>query len=260
MQSNVRKESFLNLNGKSLAYYLQIPEGEDGPFPLVIASHGFGGTKEGSNDFSLKLAEKLTGNKIALLSYDFRGCGKSSHKMNELDLHDFIEDLNDIFNFASTHSLIDEESIALQGTSFGGLVTSLASSEFHKLIQGLALIVPAAYGKTWQSIYDESLEELKDHDLLPFYDHMLKRSFVVNFLKARADLSFEKYCKHLPSLLIAAEKDEVIPFDHALAYKEASSNMSFEKIEGADHSFLNIEAQEAMILSLSEFYFTLFKT
>ncbi|MCH1430420.1 MAG: lysophospholipase [Chlamydiales bacterium] len=258
MSSSVKEEGILDFTHKRLAYLIQRPK-QQSSVALVIASHGFGGCKEGRNHFAEKLAAVLSRSNIALLTYDFRGSGKSSSHLKHMQLEDFTEDLKDIIEFALTLPYVDRDKVALHGTSFGGLITSLTLRDYAHLIKALSFVAPVAYGKTWLEIYQDYLSEAKsDEELVPFYDHRLKKSFVQAFLEARGDSSLHHFAKDTPALLIYPTQDQVIPIEHAKAYESSSNCLSIKLVEGADHSFSSLDKQEEMIQQLYKFYASIF--
>lgn len=258
MSSSVKEEGILEFAHKHLAYLIQRPERRS-PVALVIASHGFGGCKEGRNHFAEKLAAVLSKNNIALLTYDFRGSGKSSSHLNQMQLEYFTEDLKDIIEFALTLPYIDREKIALHGTSFGGLITSLVLRDYASSIKALSFVAPVAYGKTWLELYQDYLDSAKsDEELVPFYDHKLKKSFVQAFLEVRGDAQLQRFAKDIPALLVYPTQDQVIPIDHAKAYERSSNRLSLSFVEDADHSFTSLDKQEEMIHLLHKFYVSIF--
>jgi hypothetical protein len=103
--------------GLRLRGTLQLPEG-DGPSPIVILVHGFGGLKEWTLP---ELAKALSSAGIASLALDPRHFGDSDGEpRDEVNHLGRLQDLQNAITYVATLPEIDSARIGLWGTSLGG--------------------------------------------------------------------------------------------------------------------------------------------
>lgn len=97
--------------------WLRLPPGE-GPHPLVILAHGFGGLKEWTIP---EVADALLAAGLGALAFDYRNFGDSDGTpREEVDHPGQIADWRSAITFATTLPEIDPRRIGLWGTSLGG--------------------------------------------------------------------------------------------------------------------------------------------
>ncbi|MFQ6078580.1 MAG: serine aminopeptidase domain-containing protein, partial [Thermodesulfobacteriota bacterium] len=90
----IEKVSFSS-KGQVIAGMLHLPDVERPP--CVIASHGLLSNKDSEKYISL--GDRFSRKGIALLRFDFRGCGESEGKISESTVSDRLEDLNMAIGF-----------------------------------------------------------------------------------------------------------------------------------------------------------------
>ena len=118
---------------------LNLPEGE-GPFPLIILSHGFGGSHAGSLGYAARFAE----NGFATFCLDFCGGGlgsKSDGTMREMTVLTEAEDLTAVIRHFETDARFS--GISLWGQSQGGFVSSYVAAQMPDTIRCLVIEFPA---------------------------------------------------------------------------------------------------------------------
>ncbi|MBQ9058761.1 MAG: alpha/beta fold hydrolase, partial [Atopobiaceae bacterium] len=121
-----------------LAY---IPEGE-GPWPLVVCSHGLGGTHLTDADY----AQQLAAHGYAAYTFDFNGgSSQSKSEGSTLDMSAQTEadDLEDVMDASQNWEFVNHDKLFLFGESQGGLVSAIAASRRPQDIDALCLLVPA---------------------------------------------------------------------------------------------------------------------
>ncbi|HWA11881.1 MAG TPA: alpha/beta fold hydrolase [Burkholderiales bacterium] len=127
--------------GMRLAAYAYHPANPAGPLPLIVLSHGWGGTAAGL-DFQARAFAEAGYYALAL---DYRGWGQSDARLVLDDLRpearprelreavDPIDQATDLFNaihWAMGEPLVDRDRVGLWGTSFsGGLVAYVAARD-----------------------------------------------------------------------------------------------------------------------------------
>ena len=112
---------------------------KEGPFPLLIFSHGYGYT------LSFLEPEKLALNGIAVYQFEFCGGSpnsKSEGKPTEMSVLTEAEDLECVINQMKTQNFVDKNKIYLSGCSQGGFVTIIVGEKLQNEIKGLFLYCP----------------------------------------------------------------------------------------------------------------------
>lgn len=118
---------------------LRLPKRE-GPMPLVIISHGFGGTYEGNEE----VAEYFTEHGFATYNYDFCGGSLESHSagaMVDMTVLTEARDLNAVMDHFKRDARFDQ--IFLWGASQGGFVSSYVAGKRPEDVAALVLEFPA---------------------------------------------------------------------------------------------------------------------
>lgn len=189
------------------------------PAPLIIY---FGGNGE---EISHAINDKKLyfGYSLALVNY--RGYGLSTGEPSETNL---FKDALLIYDTLSKRQDIDGSRIVLMGVSIGsGVATYLASK---RKTTGAIFITP----------FESLLSVAKDHyPLLPI-ENILKHKFESNLLAPKIDT---------PLLVIAGDKDKLIPIKHSKALFESwgkNTNLNkkeFITIKGAQHNNIFLSRQ-----------------
>ncbi len=114
------------VDGALIEVGIQIPPGE-GPYPLVVLLHGWGGSRNSSGD----IAERLLGSGYAVLRYSARGFGDSWGQVNVADIHVELRDLRSIVGQVIDRPgfRLDPDAVAITGASYGGGQSWLATLE-----------------------------------------------------------------------------------------------------------------------------------
>ena len=93
--------------------------------PCVIASHGLLASKD--SEKYIALGEILAREGLALLRFDFRGCGDSEGRMEESTVSGRIADLSSAIAFVKAYPGLGNR-IGLFGSSLGGYVSLIKAS------------------------------------------------------------------------------------------------------------------------------------
>jgi dienelactone hydrolase len=100
------------------AAWLYLPDGGDGPPPVVVMGHGFGGTRVMRLD---AYAERFAAAGLAALVFDYRHFGASTGEPRQLlDIALQHEDWAAALAHVRARDDVDAARVALWGTSFGG--------------------------------------------------------------------------------------------------------------------------------------------
>lgn len=134
---------FRSLDDTRISAYFCTPDKEDGPFPAIILSHGFGAVKEMALDL---YAERFCQAGFACLVYDHRNTGSSGGvPRGEIDPWQQISDMRDAITFASNHEKVNPDRIGLWGTSYSG-GHSLVVAATDRRVKCVVSVVPTISG------------------------------------------------------------------------------------------------------------------
>ncbi|TMV47642.1 hypothetical protein FE783_21890 [Paenibacillus mesophilus] len=166
--------------GITIPFYLLLPRGKQGPFPLVLAPHGHGrrgkevyvgrfedekersGALEGDRDIALQAVEAG----YAVIAPDVRGFWEmaqeedmTSGKANSCEslqrsalmygrtlIGERVHDMGRLIDYAATRSEIDASRIAITGNSGGGTVSLFAAA----IDERIRAAIPGSYFCTFE--------------------------------------------------------------------------------------------------------------
>ena len=229
----IEKVSFLS-EGQRISGILHLPESEHPS--CVITSHGLLSSKD--SEKYTTLGERLAREGLAMLRFDFRGCGESEGRMEESTVSGRIADLGSAIEFVKSHPGL-ETRIGLLGSSLGGYITLMRASTEEKV---RAVVI-------WATPFHlDNLKSKKSEDEMPSPGEVFFE-----------DLSRHRLLPLLPKisncLVIHGEEDELVPVDQAWEiFNSLGSPKEIRVIEGADHRLMNPEyRQRAIDLSVDWF-------
>ena len=121
----------------ALAATLSLPEGAEGPLPVVVFISGSGPqdrrARPGGIDLGTRQVLDRLARRLAVLHYDDRGTGESTGLYGEADLDRLVSDATAAVAFARTRPEIDPKRVALLGHSEGGIIAPILASRDHEL-------------------------------------------------------------------------------------------------------------------------------
>ena len=223
------KENFVRFGQYGLAGVLHSPNGKTSA--CVITCHGLYSSKD--SEKYVGIGRRFCGEGLAVLRFDFRGCGESGGLFEDTSLTGRIEDLESALDFVEERGY---ESIGVMGSSLGGTVSILTAAR-DKRVKALV---------TWAT---------------PCYlDELFRGEVIKGFEKFRQDVSKYDVVKavkdiHCPILIVHGSLDEQVPLSHAqVLYENANKPEEIQIIEGADHRLTNpIHRRRAVDLTLDWF-------
>lgn len=230
------------------------------PGPMVICCHGLTGTRVGSAYRFVRIARRLEEIGIATLRFDFRGCGESDGRFEDVTIQSLCEDLLAVLTSSYELSGGNFLKIGLIGSSFGAYTASLVAPSISGL-RCLAFIAPVADPKALaaRDMPPEAWQHLEskgwvDHHGLPlgkgFFDSMGDKD--VPSVLAEVGR---------PVLIFHGRGDRQVPIDQGRAYEAAfmakGVHVQFEAVEANDHGLRNVltcrRIEDAMVEWFGEF-------
>jgi alpha-beta hydrolase superfamily lysophospholipase len=204
------KENSVRFGGYRLAGVLHSPKEKTSA--CVVTCHGLYSSKD-SEKF-VGIGRRFCKEGIAVLRFDFRGCGESGGLPEETSITGRIEDLESALNFVDGQGY---KNIGVMGSSLGGTVAVLTAAKDRKIKALVTWATPCYLGELFRGDVIEGLEKLRQD--VSKYD-------VVRALK-------ETRC---PILIVHGSLDEIVPLSHAkVLYENAKELKDIQIIEGGDH-------------------------
>ena len=216
-----------------------IPEGDAEKWPLVLCSHGLGGTYRSCAAY----AEQLASHGIAAYCFDFRGGGgtRSDGKTTGMSVMTEVADLEAILDAAKGWDFVDVEKILLLGTSQGGIVSAITAARHTNEVAGLILCYPAFL------VHDDVHRTFSSLDSVPetfSYQWITAgRIYVSDMWDYDVYAEIGNYTK--PVLLMHGSSDSVVPLSYAERAAEVYPDVEYYVINGAGHGFNGRAFEEA---------------
>src|SRR5690349_21314123 len=109
-------------DGISLAGNFTRPDNASKPLPGIVVAHGFAGARYPA------LAEHLAKLGYGVLSFDFRGYGKSDGLRGTVLPHEQVSDIRNAVTWLSAQTQVDPNRIAIIGSSLGGSIAIMEAA------------------------------------------------------------------------------------------------------------------------------------
>jgi alpha-beta hydrolase superfamily lysophospholipase len=177
---------------------------------------------------------------IALVRFDFAGCGESTVSLGADLISSRLRDLYRVISYVQAQPW-SNGSIGLFGSSLGGFIALLAAGS--QQVQVKAVVC-------WAAPYDLQEILLSPADLASRSDYfpegfeLGKPSNLDTFISSSSRL-----------LVIQGERDEVVPWKEALAiYLNAGEPKRLLLMEEADHSFRNDRCRDLAVLASRDWF------
>jgi hypothetical protein len=230
---NTEKISFFSC-GQMVVGMFHLPD-VDKP-SCVIASHGLFSSKD--SEKYTTLANRFHARGIALLRFDFRGCGESEGITSEITVSDRLRDLNAAIDFVRSYPRIGSR-IGLMGSSLGGYISLIASGDEEDIRAVVTWSTPYSLagleGRRRQGemalLGEQFFHDLRAHDLAPALDKVHN------------------------CLVIHGDRDELVPVEQArMIYERLNDPKKMEIIEGGDHRLTHLHHREKALERTLEWF------
>ena len=192
--------------------------------PAILFIHGWTSEKKRSYQY----AEALVKLGFIVMVFDMRGHGTSDGDIQKYTPKEFLKDCIAAYDYFSSLPGVDKGRISLVGSSFGGYLGLLLSS--NRKIQNLAMRVPADYS-------DNTFDQPKWGNAGENPDVFKWRLIPKTYSEVSAYRALHKFKGNI--LIIESEKDTVVPHQSIQNYTNAVSDkrkLNHVVIKGAPHS------------------------
>ncbi|BCW96847.1 MAG: alpha/beta fold hydrolase [Fimbriimonadales bacterium] len=231
--------------GKRMAAALHLPDGR-GRAPAVLMCHGFTGHKAESHRLFVHTARRLAQEGFAVLRFDFLGSGDSEGLFEEMTIRGEVEDALNALAYLRGHQRVDANRLAMLGFSLGGCVVALSLPRAGA-IKTVVLWAPVSNPMRWMpptGVPDQPQN---------------RGGFLVgvDFFRELPDLKpLESVRGYKGSALVLhGSADAAVSLDEGRAYERAFTSahrFEFQRIDGADHTFTQREAERLLIERTTE--------
>lgn len=236
-----RTELHMNNNGSDIYGELYLPTNMQEKVPLVILTHGLGGTCAGGERYAVQFAEMG----IATYCYDLRyGSVNSRSNSDTTQLTPFTakSDLQTAIDTSKTWDFVDKNNVFLMGYSLGGLTTGITAADNMDYIKAEIMFYPAF------NIQDEVKRFVEMGDDMPDTFELtgvtLGRIIVDEAKDYDLYAQAQKFDKDV--LLIHGDADPVVPISSSERLKDGLTSVKYHVIKDGVHSFQGSHFVEAM--------------
>ncbi|MEJ8852298.1 alpha/beta hydrolase family protein [Variovorax rhizosphaerae] len=199
--------------------------------PGVLFVHGWDSDKAHYQD----LSDEIAALGCVCLTFDMRGHGDDAEAHRDVSREDNLQDVLAAYDALVRTGLVDPEAVALIGTSYGGYLAAIASSQ--RRVRWLALRVPALYPDAQWDVPKSQL----DREAVARY-----RSRRVRPEGNRALMACQAF--RGDALVVESGRDTVVPHPAIASFASALRNahtLSHSCIDKAGHELSAREWQKA---------------
>lgn len=212
---------------------IAFPDGE-GPWPVVIFSHGFSACRVYDNGMEREFVKQG----LAFVAFDFCGGGlesQSSGTRLEMSVLTEAEDLEAVIDWTRALEDVDRRHVFLLGSSQGGYVSTYVASGRLDDIAGLALFFPAF------NIGDDARARLAAcggvvPDQFGEGQLLVGRRYIEDALSVDIFARIGEYAGDV--LIVHGALDEIVPVEYSRrAARAFPGSCTLEVIDGLGHGF-----------------------
>ncbi|HET6433098.1 alpha/beta hydrolase family protein [Dyella sp.] len=202
--------------------------------PGALLVHGWGGNKEQY----LRVAHEMAALGCICLTFDLTGHDAARSRRSEVTRGENLDDVTAAFDFLAAHPHVDENAIAVVGSSYGGYLAALLTERRH--FPWLALRAPA--------LYRDSEWELPKQELAQRQDLANYRRRVIAPADNRALRACSRF--HGDALIVESERDTIVPRPTLTSYRRAlqiTHSTCYRVIAQATHALSDEESRDAYV-------------
>jgi alpha-beta hydrolase superfamily lysophospholipase len=217
-----------------IAYHLWLPPPGGGPAPAVIVFHGAGSQKENHADY----ARAALAHGFAALTFDNRGHGETEGPLGP----GVIADLQRLARFVADRPEVDEQRVAVRGSSMGGLL-AIHMAAASDAVAAVVAICPASEQMMLPTV--RPVAAGKPPPPGTYLDAMrIDAPALVAWLEEHEVGDAVELLGSKPLLLIHAKGDDQVPYQHSEdLFARASEPKRLLLLEGGDHRSAQHDAE-----------------
>ena len=240
-------KNIITVNGKTVSYY---EEGKGNPIVLL---HGFCGSMKYWDKVITELSEHYR-----VIALDLPGHGESSNLEGSTTIEDMAVHIKGLLDY------LNLTQVSMFGHSLGGYVTLAFAERFRQMLNGFSLIHSTAFPDSEEAKEgrEASVEKVKKEGISAFIDGLIPKLFSPdslekneNDIKTAKEIGYSTSTEgaiktllamknrpernsileeaEIPVLLIAGDKDQIIPFEKT--FSVSKSNIKHVLIKDSGH-------------------------
>ncbi|MEH7180446.1 alpha/beta fold hydrolase [Neobacillus vireti] len=241
------KKNTINLNGKSVCY------NEKGKGSPIVLLHGFCG----SNGYWDNILSKLSEN-YRVIALDLPGHGESANLEGDVSIEDIADHIKDVLDY------LNVAQVTMFGHSLGGYIALAFAEKYSQMVNGFSLIHSTAYPDSEEAKKgrEAGVEKVRQEGVPAFIDGLIPKLFspdnieknqneittakeigyttspkgvmkTLIAMKNRPDRNSVLERAEIPVLLIAGEKDQIIPSEKT--FSVSKSNIKHVLLKDSGH-------------------------
>lgn len=236
----MRKTYVVEREGFQISGELYLPDDSKGRYPIVIMSHGFGGSREGCRPY----AEILVKAGIGCYIFDFCGGGlssKSDGKMTDMSVLTESADIEAVLMDIRKAPFADRKNIFLMGESQGGVAATIAAGDVPEDIKGMMLLYPAYV------LFDDAKRKYPKEDMIEDSTTVFGLPVGRKYYEDAFSLNIDDYMIRFSGnvLILHGNIDEIVPISYSIAAKKKFPAAKIIQITDAGHGFYGKEVVKA---------------
>ncbi len=225
---------------------LSLPKGE-GPFPLVILSHGYGGNHIQCSS----MVARLSSLGVATYAFDYNGGGNGSASEGtpqEMSVLTEAEDLNAVLDGLTLMPEIDAENIILFGYSQGGFISTYVAATRPDDVKALVAYFPAYV------VHDDAAKALADLDSetneINFMGMTISRKYYEDAVSFSIFDMIPNYTGD--AIIFHGTADPIAPISYSEKAAELFPSVELVVVEGKSHGNLGNDIDERAVAFVLE--------
>ncbi len=233
----LQKEIWFRNGDKKIYSLSYIPEGE-GPRPVILICHGFGG----SHRDNLNCAERYAAAGYAVCSFDFCGGSptvRSDGATTEMSPMTELADLMALFPQLLAQDFVDPAAVYLWGESLGGFVAAMGAARLKGQVKGLILLYPAL---RYQALCRSLFPSKEAVTATVKWDVPLGPCYYRDVWDVDPFAEIGAYKG--PVLLFHGTQDDVVPISVSERARTCYEDVTYRTVEGAGHGFFGEVGEE----------------
>ena len=230
----MEKIEFQNSQNLKIVGLLDLPD-TNLPYPMVVRFHGFGGTKESSEEFP----QMLNPLGIATLRIDFQGSGESEGKYEEKTITGFLDDAQSAIDYVYSLPNVDKNKIGVAGHSMGAVVAILQAARNSRIRTVVASSPAVKERKTIANLYDEAdFNAAQKRGYVELRKDGSRKRLNYGFFEDADQYDLTKEALKIPYkfLVIGAVKDSIVPFEEIKEFSDKVQNVQLLTLQDSDHN------------------------
>lgn len=219
----------ITMRGRELAGTLISPAAR---MPGVLLIHGWGGNQGQYREE----AQQVAALGCVCLTFDLTGHVATANRRDTVSREENLHDVLAAYDFLASHPLVEQDSIAVVGSSYGGYLGAILTGQ--RAVRWLGLRAPAIYrDEDWETPKRllSQLQQLAEYRSQPIEVDGNRA------LKACAGFAGD-------ALIVESEHDQIVPRPVLASYKaafEQAHSLTYRIIKGADHGLSDPRHREA---------------